>query len=188
MAKLAQAQYAQSNPLLARMMERYRNFVAKIIRENEVLDKQFYIIIPISSLELGLINDIDKNFQKAVTLLMPRKDHVVRQMARIGLKAEQLDTQKLIKLFYDFYNGQAAQDLTATLTAQMTAPATQIKAVAPVITPVATQPLSTPQVPPPPLPAAVNVAAQASISPPRPVHEATPFVVEELQDDYSATI
>lgn len=103
---LVKAEQEQDNPLLKKLMQDYRNFVATIIRENEVLDKQFYIVISVSSIELGVVKNNDKNLQKAITLLIPRRDHVIRQLNRIGLKSTQLDDEALINLFYDIYNEQ----------------------------------------------------------------------------------
>lgn len=96
----------QQNPLLANMMLRYRNFIETIVRENEVLDKQFYVVISISYLEMGITksNNDAETMKKAATLLMPRRDHIIRQLARIGLKANQLNHEQLTKLFYDLYN------------------------------------------------------------------------------------
>lgn len=101
---LSNAEKKQNNPLLKHMMQQYRAFVAALIRENEVLDKKFYVVIPVSYLELGVVNDSQKHLQKAATILIPRKDHIIKLMARIGLRANSLDTPKLIKLFYDYYN------------------------------------------------------------------------------------
>ena len=94
----------QTNPLLKTMMQHYRTFVESTIRENEVLDKQFYVVIYANSLELGILKKSTPDLQKAATVLSPRRDQILRQLGRIGLKSTQLDTEKLIKLFYDFYN------------------------------------------------------------------------------------
>lgn len=188
----------QVNPLLAQMMVRYRNFIENTIRENEVLDKQFYIVIPVSYLELGLVKASDNNFQKAMTVLMPRRDHTIRQLARIGLKATQLKTKELITLFYDIYNEQSQLDQIPAAEKQT-----------------ATQPNSPTATPPPPdnnfldnpmlqaLPntqnntnSQPNVITQSPQAPTtqtpaaphsQPVYRQSgnsPFVVEELKDDY----
>lgn len=99
----------QKNPLLKEIMGRYKVFIESIVRENEVLDKQFYVVIPISYLELGITGDSEKHFQKAVTILLPRRDHIIRQLQRMGLKASPLTTEQLIKLFYDLFN-ESEQD------------------------------------------------------------------------------
>lgn len=101
-------------------IRKYREFIGKIVSENKVLDKKFYIVIPFSALELGIKNaksslfgtrtlPLPKNYilEKAKNALFPKRDHVFRQLARIGLKCEQLKTQKLIELFYNLYNPEA---------------------------------------------------------------------------------
>lgn len=103
---LKDAERKQHNPLLQLMMQHYRAFVAAIIRDNEVLDKQFYVIIAVSPVELGVVSssDKEKNLQKALTILNPRRDNIIKQLSRIGLKSDQLDNERLIRLFYDTYN------------------------------------------------------------------------------------
>lgn len=107
-----------ANPLLKAQLEKYYAFVQKTVAENEVLDKKFYLVIPFSSLELGISStlassvkkkpglpfDKDTIITKAKNSLIPKRDHILKQLARIGLKARQLATPDLIKLFYRYYN------------------------------------------------------------------------------------
>lgn len=149
---LSNAEKKQNNPLLKHMMQQYRLFVAALIRENEVLDKKFYVVIPVSYLELGVISDSKKHLQKAATILIPRKDHIVKLMARMGLKATSLDTPKLIKLFYDYYNEsieEAIQYQQPENPAPQAAVAPQPTIRMPQATPIITHPLNTPQQPRP---------------------------------------
>ncbi len=100
-----QAAQNQTSLLIKGLTLKYRSFVAQLIKENEVLDKRFYIIISAASLEIGLGNKtVSDRTQKAVVLLKPRTDHLIRQLARIGLKATPLHTLDLVRLYYDFYN------------------------------------------------------------------------------------
>lgn len=97
----------------------YRQFVKSLVKENRVLEKKFYVIIPFSTIELGLskssFNPFAKSPQKppfdlvyieekASTTLYPRRDHLIRQFARLGLKASQLTTSELVTFFYTIYN------------------------------------------------------------------------------------
>ena len=228
--KLVAAEEQQTSPLLKKLMQNYRNFVSSVIRENEVLDKQFFVVISVNSLELGLMfsnNNRELFLQKALTALTPRRDHIIRQLGRIGLKASQLDDEKLVKLFYDWYNEpvfetiekraiedekeQTAADAEVTknlgqstpvTTPPVATPVTINQPIAPVqnvaqsapvaqpiapvaspVTPTVTQPIS--QIAQNPYP---NVYPAQKInlpSTPAPARSAnTPFVVEELHDDY----
>ena len=111
---LDKALSAQTNPLLKGLTSNYRLFVDSLIKENEVLDKRFYICVVAHSFELGVLKltTVDRS-QKAMTLLKPRVDHLARQFRRIGLKAKVVQTSDLVKLFYDIYNGDGYQNLPA---------------------------------------------------------------------------
>lgn len=103
---LDKAQKAQTNPLLSQMITEYKQFIKSTISENEVLDKKFYIVIPLFSLELGLRVSKETLEQKIKTVLLPRRDQVERQLDRVGLRTTQLNNTELIKLFYNIYNGE----------------------------------------------------------------------------------
>lgn len=174
---LDKAQKAQTNPLLSQMITGYRQFIQTTIKENEVLDKKFYIVIPLFSIELGLTASRASLEQKVKTVLIPRRDQIVRQLNRVGLKAVQLTEQKLIEVFYDIYNGQTIekptaqtinpQELTVKLKQPGTPAATPTAAPTPPVQPLPTQP--------PP------ATAQAPVQP-MPTARNHPFVVEELTE------
>ena len=110
----------QSNPLIAAQISKYRQFIAQTVKENNVLDKKFYIVIPFSSLELGvnvtaagiiprkkkagLPLPLETIVSKATVGLLPKRDHILRQLGRLGLRARQLTTAELIDLYYEIYN------------------------------------------------------------------------------------
>lgn len=117
--KLLENQLSKTpSPKIQQQLLKYRDFVKAIVRQGNVLDKRFYISIPFSSLELGagsamktltnrqrsLPQPKEQILERAATNLSPKRDHVIRQLARIGLKARQLSTAELVQLFFDFYN------------------------------------------------------------------------------------
>ncbi len=102
---LDKALKTQTNPLLAQLTLDYRHFVEGLIKENDVLDKQFYVCLNVSSLEMGIISKQSTDrIRKSRAMLETRRDLILRQLNRIGLKAKQLTTANLIDLFYDIYN------------------------------------------------------------------------------------
>ncbi len=109
---LDKAQKAQTNPLLSGMITEYKQFIQSLVKENEVLDKNFYIVVPLFSLELGLTASREALEQKVKTVLLPRRDQLVRQLNRVGLKAIQLQKTELIKIFYAIYNGEITEKPT----------------------------------------------------------------------------
>lgn len=116
----------QKNPKLTKSIHGYRLFVASMVKEKEVLDKKFYIILPFSALELGISSSLlfrpkqaglpyEKSYilDKAQMVLLPKKDHIIRLLARVGLHATQLSTNSLTRLFFSMYNpGSPTPDLT----------------------------------------------------------------------------
>ncbi|MBI2405320.1 hypothetical protein HYV22_04070 [Candidatus Gottesmanbacteria bacterium] len=107
----------QKNPKLAKSIHSYRGFIQSTVKEKQVLDKKFYLVIPFSSLELGVSAHVlfgSKKrglpypkpyiFERALTILTPKKDHMVRLLGRLGLRGEQLTNEQLIKLFFANYN------------------------------------------------------------------------------------
>lgn len=145
----------QTNPLLAELMVNYRSFVQSLIKDNEVLDKNFYIGVNVSRLEMGIAyRALDDRLKKAKTILGPRRDQILRQLGRIGLKSNQLSTEQLIKLFYEIYNPKFSEDGK-----NVTAPAVNLnrpKTSLPITAPLQTQtpvqpapaPIAQPQTPP----------------------------------------
>lgn len=106
----------QKNPKRAQNIASYRQFIATTVKERNVLDKKFYIVIPFSRLELGptsgtlfgnskgLPRPKPYIFEKALNVLIPKRDQILRLVARLGLRAEQLTNEKLIRLFFSIYN------------------------------------------------------------------------------------
>ncbi len=171
------AQRKQTNPLLYAMISRYRLFIQSTIAENEVLDKQFYIVIPVSYLEVGLTKTSNSN-QKAITLLMPRRDHIIRQLDRIGLKATQLNNEQLLKLFYDIYN---EEEQVSSIKNQ------ELKIEQKPVAPQATQ-QNIPQ--PTPIHNIQYTIPNTQKAPPTQFtpRRRSPYVVEELPEDYGAAL
>lgn len=167
LALLEKAQKAQTNQLLSEMMTQYKQFIQSTIRENEVLDKKFYIIIPLFAIELGLITSKLALQQKIKTVLLPRKNQIIRQLNRVGLKVTQLTRQKLIEVFYDIYNGEV---LEKQATQQINPQQLSVKLKDP--EPVNTQPTpNTLPIPPTSQPLVITQNAKTH-----------PFVVEELEE------
>lgn len=197
---LADAAKNQNNPLLQKITLSYRSFVEGLIKEKNVLDKQFYICINITSIELGLgFKNKEDKIKKALIALIPRRDHTLRQLNRLGLKARQLDTIELVKLFYDWYNPPViAETITPSLinvepkSSQPTiAIPTPVVPTPPTLPPQPVQFTPTPNTqiriqPTPPnlsptdLPQLATMPTPSSQPTPR---TNTPFVVEELNDE-----
>lgn len=107
---------------LIKQLRIYSMFVEKLIIENDVLDKSFFLVIPYSPgapLPGASIFDSKKNkekeekyrkmqtdqlIEKAKMFLFPKRDHLIKQLGRMGLFGHQLTTKELLSEFYTIYN------------------------------------------------------------------------------------
>lgn len=122
---LKEEELKQTNPLLRNLIASYQTFVAQIVKKRNVLEKEFFIVVPFSPYELGLsatsaFNQLfnrkrsvpfDKEYvlKKAKLALYPKRDHLIRQSGRLGLKLEQLNNEALARLFFGIYKEQEIQ-------------------------------------------------------------------------------
>ena len=130
LAKLQEAKQITANKPLAAQIELYELFIKELVAKNNVLDKRFYIVIPFIEVSLSSVNPLsvlssnkkvvfDKwaTLERAKVSLQPKKDHLIKQLSRIGIKTKQLSTQELVELFYDVYNPSVAREQKVALTA-----------------------------------------------------------------------
>ncbi|MFA6518192.1 MAG: hypothetical protein WCV93_00890 [Candidatus Shapirobacteria bacterium] len=132
LSNLKIAEEKQTNGLLKTRIQSYRKFIEETVRKNDVLSKSFYVIVPFSILELGIKSaqssitgsfklpfgnhnkqtelPFEKNYiiEKAKASLKPKKDHIIRLFARLGLEIKALNTKEIIELLYKIYNEDTA--------------------------------------------------------------------------------
>ena len=113
---LKQQQLRVASPVHRLQIDKYRRFVESLVKEGNILDKKFYIVIPFSALELGIATTTktslnffkskktsalpfpkDYIIQRAKTNLEPKRDHLIHQLNRIGLRSRALTTPELIQ-------------------------------------------------------------------------------------------
>jgi hypothetical protein len=118
MIYLSQARDKLRNPQLSTIMDDYKNFIIEAIKKKNVLSKKFYLVLPFTQYELGVAKSFTSFLTKSTTIpypksyvikkakiaLYPKRDHLMRQAARIGIELRQLMTNDLINLFYYIFN------------------------------------------------------------------------------------
>jgi len=136
---ISEAEARQANPDIKRQVYQYRQFIQTIVQQNNVLEKKFYLVIPFNPLELGVKGAALGNIQRDTTHLQsfidtvktnlyPKRDHLIKQFARLGVKSKHLTTQELIELYFDIYNPgevglQKVTDAAGSYTSPMVSPA-----------------------------------------------------------------
>jgi hypothetical protein len=107
-----------SNPQLSHIMDDYQQFIVDAIKKKNVLSKRFFFVLPFTSFELGVTKTLSSVFVKEQTLafpksyvikkakiaLYPKRDHLMRQAARISITLRQLLTDDLVSLYHEIYN------------------------------------------------------------------------------------
>lgn len=112
----------QSADFMKKRLESYKNFIKTTVKKSEVLEKSFYFAIPFSPYEMGAVKSIQKLtndyiIERAKLSLYPKKDHLLRLLNKIGLKASVLQKQKIVELFYSLYNSNNNQNNLAQIEA-----------------------------------------------------------------------
>lgn len=102
---LLQQEKRLKDEVLKSRMQSYRQWVETTITEQNVLDKKFYVVVTYQPITLNGKVVIDSDLlTRAKTDLEPKRDHIIKQLNRIGLTAQQLNSSNLLKLFHNFYN------------------------------------------------------------------------------------
>jgi len=114
---------------LKKQLEIYTQFVQNLIVQNDVLDKSFYVVIPfnpgLTIPEMGLLGTkkkneeedkyrqmaIDQLLEKAKIFLYPKRDHILKQLSRMGLIGHQLNNTELLSEFYTIYNPEEEENV-----------------------------------------------------------------------------
>lgn len=143
--RLDRLRVENENMLLSLMMEDYIDFINLLAQETNIMDKQFYIVVPFylsidtqrtvdqSKKLLGglltrggkdqkvvTINEAD--LEKAKTELKNRVQNVMSGLQQMGVQSVPLSTEELIELYYDSYNPDTATRQHLNDFSQMTAP------------------------------------------------------------------
>lgn len=100
--KLLDAEVAKTqNTKLGVQIQKYRNFVAELVKVNTILDKKFYIILPYNHLE----NPTAKDAKLSATAALHTKASILSsQLGRLNLRFKILQGEELTRLYYDLYN------------------------------------------------------------------------------------
>lgn len=116
----------QSNDLLGALMEDYIANITALIDEVNIMDKQFYVVVPYfppsvitqsANLVTGVkaafeptpvITVTEEEFRKSKQELSQRMALAASGMSQMGIRAISLGTQELVDLYYSWYNPEVA--------------------------------------------------------------------------------
>lgn len=120
LASLEQIAKQQTNELLKMQTLDYRQYIEELVTLSEIMEKRFLVVVPYSPFSkkrknwLSRAQEIifparvfklaDTKFTKYQKELDRRVSIVAGGLTSLGLQVSQLDTQKLIELYYQLYN------------------------------------------------------------------------------------
>ena len=124
--RLVNIRRSQDNMMLSHLMDDYINFIDVLSQEANIMDKQFYIVVPyypvgdiaeIKKQAKGLFDSFFGGTKEAATTkinqadyikakdeIRNRVDAVMSGLFQMGVKSGQLTTEQLSILFYNSYN------------------------------------------------------------------------------------
>jgi type IV secretory pathway VirB4 component len=92
----------EKHPLYKLQLKNYKIFVRKLVKDNKILSRQFYV-----SIAFNTETNTDPNLIKEQLSL--RSGIVSKNLGRIGISCKELDSIAVIGLFYNFYNPNLAK-------------------------------------------------------------------------------
>ncbi len=122
----------QTNPLLKAQTEAYATFIEKIVDVAEIMQKRFFVVVPLDDFSLsagkrpGLLTQfmgwvgVDdtgaktaaryRSFPDKSIQLKDRVQQVQAGLHNVGLNSNRLSTQELIELYYQIFNPKTSQE------------------------------------------------------------------------------
>ncbi len=121
--KMAKIREKESNELLRNQIDEYIQFVKSFVKENEIMTKNFFVVVPytpggVKEMKKGVKkfipffgknkkqNSKEEDMEHQVQQLRQRVEQVLAGLERIGLRSVQLNKEELLELYYNLYNPQ----------------------------------------------------------------------------------
>lgn len=121
--KLKELEEAQKNKLLRIQTKEYREFIKQMVEEQQILTKNFFVVIPFTLSEAvgsdstggGLLKSAkiptltEETFQRCKTQLWQRMEYIALGLRRCGLQAVPLTTPEIVELFWSLHHPKEAE-------------------------------------------------------------------------------
>ena len=91
----------QDEMVYKKQVENYIEFVGKLVTNNKILTRRFYVILPYKS--------TDSDFSLIQEQLKQSADIVAKGLGRLGMQTHKLNSLEVLDLFYSFYSPSQAK-------------------------------------------------------------------------------
>lgn len=136
-SQLIDIEQSEENDLLRNLIADYREFIKSFIKDNDIMNKSFFVVVPYDVVELssagteitskifGIFKkkgvevaneriqlekmDQDKQIRSHIEQITQRSNQVISSLNQAGLRAILLNDEELADLFYNLYNPEAIE-------------------------------------------------------------------------------
>ncbi len=96
--EFTRSQSGETEKVYQKQVENYCGFIKDLVSGNKILSRRFYVVIPYEPQDHG--NDF-KLIKEQMQLSI---DIISKGLEKLGMKTRELDSLKILELFYHFYN------------------------------------------------------------------------------------
>ena len=93
---------SEEEPVYKQQLEDQKTFIKELIRSNKILNKSFYLIVPLNL-------SSKTNFENIKQQLKLRSDLISKNLSKLNISSKILNTLEIIDLFHSFYNFNEAR-------------------------------------------------------------------------------
>jgi hypothetical protein len=92
----------ESQKIYKKQLEKYSEFIRKLVAGNKILSRRFYLVIPYD-------NKTITDFDLAKEHLMLEQEIIIKGLEKLGMTARQLSSIEILDLFYSFYRPEQSK-------------------------------------------------------------------------------
>ncbi len=111
--KIKEIEKNETNELLKIQVSEYGKFIKKIMEGGTIMQKNFFVTVPFSSIEIkskkANEKETEERFQRNKSQLLQRTEFVILGLRSCGLQATPLSSLELIELFWSLHHVSEAE-------------------------------------------------------------------------------
>lgn len=93
----------ENEAVYLQQVKHYREFIERLVEDNKILSRRFFVVIPYQPTEK------DKDFDLIKRQLLINQDIIIKGLEKLGMKAKPLNSLDILNLFYAFYCPEQAK-------------------------------------------------------------------------------
>ncbi|MDD2913418.1 MAG: hypothetical protein PHH17_01445 [Candidatus Pacebacteria bacterium] len=106
--KISEREKKEKSELIQLQIKEYRNFISQIVKEGDIMHKNFFVIVPFSLSEpksiISSSSMTDEDFQRARNQLLQRVRFIMLGLRSCGLTSRPLNSLELAEFYWSHYH------------------------------------------------------------------------------------